>query len=49
MSGYFGTSDKDNLLREMEYFLEEHTVSELLEVVRAAVEHDEFEKGEKEL
>lgn len=48
MSGYFGNGEKDYLLSEMEDFLEEHPVSELLEIVRAAVEHDEFEKGEKE-
>ena len=48
MSGYFGDGEKDYLLSEMEYFLKEHPVSELLEIVRAAVENDEFEKGEKE-
>lgn len=41
MSGYFGNYSKDNLMDEMVKFLEEHNVSELLEIVRAAVEYAE--------
>lgn len=41
MSGYFGNSTKDNLMDEMVRFLEENSVSELLEIVRAAVEYAE--------
>lgn len=43
MSGYFGNYSKDNLMDEMVKFLEEHNVSELLEIVRAAVEDSEDE------
>lgn len=38
---WFGNADKDYLLEELEVFLERHTVSELLEVVKAAVERKE--------
>ena len=38
---WFGNADKDRLLEELEDFLESHTVSELLEVVKAAVERKE--------
>lgn len=41
MSGYFGNYSKDNLMDEMVRFLEEHNVSELLEIVIAAVEDSE--------
>ena len=41
MSGYFGNYSKDNLMDEMVKFLEENSISELLEIVRAAVEYVE--------
>ena len=43
MSNYFGNGEKDNLMNEMVRFLEDHKVSELLEVVQAAVEYVEDE------
>ena len=43
MSNYFGNGEKDNLMNEMVRFLEDHKVSELLEVVQAAVEYAEDE------
>ena len=38
---YFGNYEKDNLLHDMEAFLEDHPVSELLEIVEAAVSIEE--------
>lgn len=38
---YFGNYEKDYLLSEMSAFLEDHPVSELLEVVAAAVSIEE--------
>lgn len=38
---YFGNYEKDYLLSDMEAFLEDHPVSELLEVVAAAVSIEE--------
>ena len=43
MSGYFGDGEKDYLMDEMVIFLKDHPVSELLEVVQAAVEYAEDE------
>ena len=34
---YFGNDEKDNLLDDMKEFLENHPISELLEVVSVAV------------
>ena len=35
---WFGNYEKDNLLYEMEEFLKEHSISELLQIVEVAVE-----------
>lgn len=38
---YFGNYEKDNLLSDMVAFLEDHPISELLEIVEAAVSIEE--------
>lgn len=35
---WFGNYEKDNLLYEMNEFLKEHSISELLQIVEVAVE-----------
>ena len=35
---WFGNHEKDNLLYEMNEFLKEHSISELLQIVEVAVE-----------
>lgn len=42
----FDNRDKDNLLSEIEEFLENHTLSELLEIIHYVVEWKEQESGE---
>ena len=45
MSGYFGDYEMNSLLEEMKRFLENHSVAELMEVVRASVEtYEDFLK-----
>lgn len=39
--GWFGNNEKDNLLYEMNEFLKEHSISELLQIVEVAVEAKE--------
>ena len=41
---YFGTNEKDNLYDEMEMFLENHSPSELLEIVGKAID-DKMEES----
>ena len=41
----FGNSSKDSLVDEMKRFLEDHPVSELLDIVRYAVEESEWSKS----
>lgn len=40
----FGNSEKDNLESEIRDFLENHSISELLDVVRYCVEEKESER-----
>ena len=40
---YFGNDDKDNLLEELEYYLKEHTIEDLMQVVTYAVSNKEQE------
>ena len=35
---YFGNYEKDDLLDHMKEYLEDHPISELIEIVRAAIE-----------
>ena len=40
----FGNCEKDQLVEEMVSFLKDHPVSELLDIVRYAVEEAEWDK-----
>ena len=46
---YFGNKDNDDLLEEIEYYLKEHTIEDLMQVVTYAVsnkEHEYISQGE---
>ena len=44
---YFDNYEKDNLLYDMEAFLENHKISDLLEIVQAAIETEEYRRERK--
>ena len=43
----FDNNEKDNLLSEIEDFLENHKLSELMEIIRYAIENEEWKRGEE--
>jgi len=43
----FGDYEKDNLEYEIRFFLENHKISELLDVVRYCIEDKEYRESEE--